>query len=456
MPDGYAPAMRVIAVAVVFAVLSSACGGGSEESDRVATTTGFTDPAREQFEWLVGAARNGELGADVLEERFSTELLDAIGGLGLIQGLVELGLTTEEWEVVEAEFGLFEGVAVLRNADGDRIQMLVGTRSVPPYEIDELRATPISPEIEGGLTADAVDERLQDTGTAHWGIFEVADGACTPLAGTESDTPAPISRVFDLWVLAALAEAVESGDASFGERFAVDDAVKSSLDGRVGVAAAGTELPLRRYAELMISIQDNSAADHLIARLGRDAVEEAMVNAGVAAPELNRPLLTTREFFVLKFTALRDSVDDYLALDSAGRRAYLDGELSGVSVIEAGLDGPGWDAPTLVTEIEWFASPSDLCRTHAHLAQLALRPGLREVADVLALNPGVPLDTEVWTGFQFKSGSELGVFAGSWLLTRADGRTFVVAGSVFDTEQLVDEADAIALFQALIELAAVA
>lgn len=445
--------MRVIAVVAVFAVLSAACGDGNVESEPVVTTVGFTDPAQQQFEWLIGAARSGELGAEVLEERFSTELLDAIGGLGLIQGLVELGLTTEDWEVVESEFGLFEGVAVLRNADGDRIQMLLGTRSIPPYQIDELRATPVSPEIPGGLTADAVDERLQRTGTAHWGIFEVVDGACVPLAGTDADTPAPVNRVFDLWVLVALAEAVDAGTASFDELLAVSDELKSSLDGQIGVTAAGTELPLSRYAELMISIQDNSAVDHLIARLGRDAVEEAMERVGVAEPSLNLPLLTTREFFVLKFSALSGSIDQYLALDAAERRQYLDDELGGVSVLEAGLDGPGWDAPVLVTEIEWFATPSDLCRTQAHLAELADRPGLEGIAAILGLNPGVPLDEETWTAFQFKSGSELGVFAATWLLTRDDGRRFVVAGSIFDTESLVDEADAIALFQALIELA---
>lgn len=445
--------MRFMVAVLAFAVLAASCGGGSEESDPVATTTGFTDPAREQLEWLLGAARSGALGAEVLEERFSTELLDAIGGLGLIQGLVELGVTTEEWEVVESEFGLFGGVAILRNEDGDRIQMLLGTRSIPPYQIDELRATPISPEIAGGLTADAVDERLQQTGTAHWGIFEVVDDICVPLAGAEVDTPAPVNRVFDLWVLVALAEAIDAGEVSFDERFAVDDDLKSSLDGQIGVTAAGTEIPLGRHAELMVSIQDNSAADHLIARLGRDAVEEAMVTAGVADPALNRPFLTTREFFVLKFSALSRSIDDYLALDTDGRRTYLDDQLAGVSVLEAGLDGPGWDAPVLVTEVEWFASPSDLCRTQVHLADLASRPGLEGVAAALGLNPGVPLDEAAWMGFQFKSGSELGVFAATWLLARADGRTFVVAGSVFDTDSLVDETDAIALFQALIELA---
>ena len=73
----------------------------------------------------------------------------------------------------------------------------------------------------------------------------------------------------------------------------------------------------------MIAISDNTATDLLIDAVGRDAVEAALVTAGHAAPELNRPFLTPRELFVLKLDdALRS---DYLIAAETGRRELLAG-----------------------------------------------------------------------------------------------------------------------------------
>ena len=49
----------------------------------------------------------------------------------------------------------------------------------------------------------------------------------------------------------------------------------------------------------MISISDNTAADMLIARLGRTAVEDALKTSGMADPSRDRPFLTSRESFTL-------------------------------------------------------------------------------------------------------------------------------------------------------------
>jgi len=39
-------------------------------------------------------------------------------------------------------------------------------------------------------------------------------------------------------------------------------------------------------------------------------------------------------------------------------------------------------------DLEWFATPGDMCRTQVYLAELATRPGLEPVADILSINPG--------------------------------------------------------------------
>jgi len=75
---------------------------------------------------------------------------------------------------------------------------------------------------------------------------------------------------------------------------------------------------------------------------------------------------------------------------------------------------------------------------------------------VLAANPGVDLDPQVWTRSSFKGGSEPGVVAMSWLLTRTDGKRFVVSLIANDTSQAVDELDAASIAIGVIGLLATA
>jgi hypothetical protein len=196
----------------------------------------------------------------------------------------------------------------------------------------------------------------------------------------------------------------------------------------------------------MISISDNTATDHLIDRLGRSAVEAALPRAGVARPELNQPFLATRELFWLKFLADAPNPPDWYAADTDGRRAIVE-DLQGQTV-------PWVNDPTLATapnadgllqtqprnlDIEWFASPRDLCRTWIHLDQLAATPGLEPVGDILSMNAGTDLDPETWTDIRFKGGSEPGVFALTWWLRRQDGATFVVVGLLNDPGNPFDQ-----------------
>jgi hypothetical protein len=284
-----------------------------------------------------------------------------------------------------------------------------------------------------------------------YGLFEVLDGECRLVAGSAPEVALPLGSAFKLWVLGALAGEIEGGRAAWDEPLAVREDWLSSLDGEVAARAPGTELTLRQYAEWMISISDNSATDHLMYRLGRAVVEAAMETAGVTDPAANRPMLTTRELFLLKWGTTVPATE-YLALDEAGRRQVLDERLGGVDLVE-GLGAafrPG--APTAVEELEWFATPLDMCRTHVWLASLAARPGLEPVAEILALNPGLPFPDR-WRDVRFKGGSEPGVMFVAWRLEQTDGRVFVVAGGLVDPEEAFDDVRVATILGAVAELA---
>jgi beta-lactamase class A len=174
----------------------------------------------------------------------------------------------------------------------------------------------------------------------------------------------------------------------------------------------------------LIAISDNTANDMLINLLGRPAVEAALTTTGMASPALDRPFLTTREFFKLyQWPALANR---YLAANEAGRRALLASTVDRAPLPSAAAQA--WTAPRAVNSVEWFASADDICRLYASLATLARRPGLAPIGQVLSLNDGgLALDPARWKTTWSKGGSsEPQVPTQTYLATTRTGQSYVV------------------------------
>lgn len=249
-------------------------------------------------------------------------------------------------------------------------------------------------------------------------------GACKPQQELAASEPLAIGSTFKLYVLVALADRILAGKAAWNDEIAVRDDWKSLPSGITQNEPPGTKRSLATLAERMISISDNTAADHLLYTLGRRTVEAAVRATGHKSPALDTPFLSTRELFVLKLGLKPDEVERYTRLPEPRRRDYLDKTLAtrAPSIDIAG----SWKTARWVDKIEWFASANDLCRTMAALWTRAQDPKTARVLDVLAKNPGLPIDTKVWPYVGFKGGSEPGVVNMTYLLRRDDDRWFVV------------------------------
>jgi len=155
-------------------------------------------------------------------------------------------------------------------------------------------------------------------------------------------------------------------------------------------------------------------------------VEDATKASGMADPALDVPFLTTRELFVLKLDDWPKLARRYLALGTSGRLALLGSTLDHEPLDAAAL--PGWTAPRDIDTLEWFASPSDICRVFASLAAFAKQPKLAPVASVLSLNPGgMDLPRGQWRSVWFKGGSEPGVLTLNYMATTNRGQSYVVS-----------------------------
>jgi hypothetical protein len=470
-PDPYGSVMPritpAVATVLLLAAVATACSSGTPAptspgttspaatlDTTVDTTVGTTAteaaaPVRERLDWLLGLI-NAPVAptSEAVAAGFTAEFLTHITVDELIT-VVGTSLGTDTgWTITDAAgLGTTEGTATITSAEGRQVTVTLAVEPTGGHLVDGLEVRPVLPVpfADGEVvTAEAVTTKLAALGErTAWGLFEAGDDSCTVIAGSGTDAVQPLGSAFKLWILAALATEIEAGRASWDETMPVTEGLKSSPDGEIAPLPAGTPVSLQKLAEVMIAISDNTATDHLLARLGRETVEAAMTAAGVVDPSRNVPFLSTRELFLLKWGTTLSSAD-YLALDAAGRRNALDERLAGVSLLDDLPAGFTPDKPTDIDTIEWFATPADLCRTHVYLARLALRPGLEPVAAILSANPGMALDAR-WTDVRFKGGSEPGVLFGAWRLADASGRAYVLAGGVADTTATIDELQAVVL-----------
>jgi beta-lactamase class A len=331
----------------------------------------------------------------------------------------------------------------------------IGIESVAPYRIDMLwfgqpqSATQSPDEIIGKLKA------LH--GRTSLAVFRLEKAGPRLLQGLEPDVPMAIGSTFKLYVLGALAQEAAAGRVPWDRVVRLEAGLKSLPSGVLQSWPAGTPLTAQTLASEMISISDNTAADHLLRLLGRPVVEAAQKTMGHATPERNVPFLATRELFQLKAKDHPERMSAYLARNAAGRRAYLDDSLSGMERTD--LAGFELHTPVAVDRLEWFASTADLCRAMAWLRTRTEGEANRRAAParaILAINPGVELDRKAWTYVGYKGGGEPGVLNMTWLLGRRDGAWFAVSASWNDEAKTVDTAELATLMQSLIGLLAAA
>jgi hypothetical protein len=135
------------------------------------------------------------------------------------------------------------------------------------------------------------------------------------------------------------------------------------------------------------------------------------------------PFLTTRELFILKLDNWPNLAAHYLGLGTQQRQEFLANTVDHDSIDNSAA----WTQPRDIGTIEWFASPSDICRVFASLASSAQQAKLSPVAKIMELNSGDMTLGSRWRSVWFKGGSEPGVLTLNYLATTTSGQRYVVS-----------------------------
>jgi len=314
-------------------------------------------------------------------------------------------------------------------------------QSTAPYKITGLLLNDIKPVASGpeSISADMAD--LPGSKAAWFGpldgepIFAYGDMA----------QPFAIGSTFKLYVLAALARAVDEGRLAWDDVVSLD--AKSFPSGVLQTWPDGAPVTLQTAATLMISISDNTATDLVMRTVGREAIEAELRATGHANLAKTLPFLTTRELFVIKSG---DRGAEYAAADEAQRRAML-ATLDREDIDEARfMETFTSGTPVLIEDIEWFASMAD---QRALMRELAALPG-DTARQIMAVNTGLDdSDTAAWDYVGFKGGSEEGVLNMSWLLRDDAGRWYMLAISQNDPAAPVGTTGLLLLAKRILSLA---
>lgn len=282
-------------------------------------------------------------------------------------------------------------------------------------------------------------------------VLTPLDGSA-PVLSHNPDQLFAIGSEFKLVILAELVRAVTAGERHWDEEIVLDG--KPLPGGAYAQRAAGTKVKLRELAEKMISVSDNSATDLLLAALGREKVEAMLEVVGWSHPERSRPFLGALDMFKLKGIGSGALAQRWLALDEAGRRAMLEGEIGPAPLSSISptlfLDGK----PVLVDRIEWFASPMDMVRTMDWLRRNTESGPAAEARAILARNSGVGASAASgWAYVGYKGGSEPGVIAMTLLLQDRQGGWHALSAKWNKPDAPVDETRFATLIARAVELA---
>lgn len=278
------------------------------------------------------------------------------------------------------------------------------------------------PDARTQADAEAADILKSLAGETAFAFTHLKDGRPTLVIGVRADKRLAVGSTFKLFILGTLIDEVNQGRRRAENIMLLTRELEGPPTSELATWPAGSPVTLHTLALKMISISDNTATDHLLYLLGRERIEQQMVAMGHGDPDVNRPLLSTREMTMLRDKKQGMPGNKYRQQDDAARRKTL-------AELDAGVpDYEKLDFDTAAYEVaEWYASPLDMATALGWIeAHTRADQPAHDLRAILTVETKLPHDPAVWPIVGFKGGSEDQILAGNWLLQHKNGEWYTL------------------------------
>ena len=401
-------------------------------------------PASDQLSWLIEQLAADSTSLADINERFTPGFIQNVPAVEL-QNFID-GLRNGNFrnaQVIDAiTVTPVTVTAIIRNDEPNAIEGFLNltTLFAGTGQIDQLTVSNFGGSAQfvndQNLTLDQAADDFLATGTDNSLLVARINSSnqCDVIVERQADTPRTIASIFKVWVLGALAQAIEDGTIAADAIVELDPA-QFALGGVINTNPAGTEFPIADMATLMIGISDNTATDHIHNLLPQSLLDSMVTAYGHATPALMQPLLSISQQFSLFFSFPLDIASSYVNGTESFQAQFLVNEIEPIGSV---LNGPFFHN-TLLVDAAWMASPIDICNAYARLREF---PGGTEAFEIVdrAMSSSVaqPDVRGAWDRVWYKGGSlngsdasvanERRVLTHAWFLESAErGRFFVSA-----------------------------
>jgi len=395
-------------------------------------------PAVTQLTWLLGELAVGQTTSVAEVNAHFDPALIAQVGVGELQARIQTARTAHPGAVVTDVVAVTPvRITVVVDAPGSAFPSgflnlgarFTGSGLINQFSVGDYYGSVQYPEDQALTLAQAADTfiTLSSAPSLLVGRINRVTGQCTEIIGRNAATPRATASIFKTWVLGGVGRAIARNDLASAD---VVPMVASELapGGVINLEPVGTPFTVRDLAILMMGISDNTATDLLHEAVGRDAIEQVVVDYGVAQPALLTPFLNISEQFHVFRSFDLPTATSYVDGSEAFQEQFLHERIEPL--------GPLTTYPHFHTQLltsTWQASPFDVCRAFGALRRLP--QGSEALATVdAALGAGVaqPGVRNRWDRAWYKGGS-LAITASSfvvlthaWMLENAGEDPYVV------------------------------
>ncbi|MEM6962334.1 MAG: serine hydrolase [Myxococcota bacterium] len=390
--------------------------------------------ASEQVRWLLEELRQPQTTLDEIGQRFSPQF-STVQVRQTIDNLRQLAPDPEISDLIIASPIQVSAVVHDRNSNiGFSLFLQAGYTNDAPITGFTVRGgfprngTSVR-ESDRALNFRQLDDVLASLATdTSMYIGRIENDRCTAVFQRNSQLPLLSASIYKLWVLGALGEGIVAGRISASERLTLTGLDTVRNGSVITSETFGTQISIKDMANLMMSLSDNTATDHLQRRIGRDRIEQALPRFGHRNRDLMTPFLTGNEARHLWGTVTADTVDDYINGSEATQRQIVNNELT-----------PRGSFSRFTTDnfaagvgASWAASAQDVCGAYAGLRRFNNRSEAFDIVDNAAGGSAVLLGArDRWDRVWYKGGSwatDAGFFVLtlSWLVESDSKGAFVI------------------------------